>query len=56
MKFALLFAKPIAHHKNKTVATHAQSNAGVKKAALTGVETVKHAFDFDDETIAIMKE
>ena len=45
-----------AHHKNKTVATHAQGNAGVKEAARAGVDTVEHAFDVDDETIAIMKE
>lgn len=45
-----------AHHKNKTVATHAQGNAGVKEAVRAGVDTVEHAFDVDDETIAIMKE
>ncbi|MCO6543317.1 MAG: amidohydrolase family protein [Lactobacillus sp.] len=45
-----------AHHKNKTVAAHAQGNAGVKEAAQAGVDTVEHAFDIDDETIDIMKE
>lgn len=45
-----------AHHKNKTVAAHAQGNAGVKEAARAGVDTVEHAFDIDDETIDIMKE
>lgn len=44
-----------AHHKGKTVAAHAQGNAGVKEAVEAGVDTVEHAFDIDDQTIEMMK-
>ncbi|WP_436629763.1 amidohydrolase family protein, partial [Latilactobacillus sakei] len=45
-----------AHHKGKTVAAHAQGNAGVKEAVQAGVDTVEHAFDIDDETIEMMRQ
>lgn len=45
-----------AHHKGKTAAAHAQGNAGVKEAVEAGFDTIEHAFDIDDETIAMMKE
>ncbi|WP_283678509.1 amidohydrolase family protein [Lentilactobacillus sp. Marseille-Q4993] len=45
-----------AHHKNKTVAAHVQGAEGVKEAVEAGVDTVEHAFNIDDETIAMMKE
>lgn len=44
-----------AHHKNKTAAAHAQGNAGVKEAVAAGFDTIEHAFEIDDETIAMMK-
>ncbi|NVY97055.1 amidohydrolase family protein [Lactobacillus sp. DCY120] len=45
-----------AHHKNKTVAVHAQGGAGVKEAVRCDVDTVEHAFEVDDETIQLMKD
>ncbi len=45
-----------AHHKGKTVAAHVQGTEGVKEAARAGVDTVEHAFNIDDETIAIFRE
>ncbi len=45
-----------AHHKGKTVAAHVQGAEGVKEAARVGVDTVEHAFNIDDETIAIFRE
>ncbi|MFT8400910.1 MAG: amidohydrolase family protein [Lentilactobacillus diolivorans] len=44
-----------AHHKGKTIAAHAQGNAGVKEAVEAGFDTIEHAFDIDAQTITMMK-
>ncbi|GAF35877.1 metal-dependent hydrolase family protein [Lentilactobacillus farraginis] len=45
-----------AHNKGKTAAAHAQGNAGIKEAIAAGFDTIEHAFDIDDEAIAMMKD
>lgn len=48
-------AVEIAHPLGKKVALHSYGPAGAKAAAMAGVDTIEHAIDMDDETLAMMK-
>ena len=48
-------AVEIAHPLGKKVAVHSYGPAGAKAAAMAGVDTIEHAIDMDDETLAMMK-
>jgi imidazolonepropionase-like amidohydrolase len=45
----------IAHPLGKKVAVHSYGPEGAKRAALAGADTIEHAIDIDDETLAMMK-
>jgi imidazolonepropionase-like amidohydrolase len=48
-------AVEIAHPLGKKVAVHSYGPEGAKRAALAGADTIEHAIDIDDETLAMMK-
>jgi imidazolonepropionase-like amidohydrolase len=48
-------AVEIAHPLGKKVAVHSYGPAGAKAAVMAGVDTIEHAIDMDDETLAMMK-
>ena len=48
-------AVEIAHPLGKKVAVHSYGPEGAKRAALAGVDTIAHAVDMDDGTLAMMK-
>lgn len=43
-----------AHAAGKKVASHAQSNKGIKNALLAGVDTIEHGIYLDDEAVELM--
>lgn len=45
-----------AHRLGKKVAAHVQSKAGVRIAALNGVDTIEHGAPFDEESLSAIKE
>jgi imidazolonepropionase-like amidohydrolase len=47
-------AVEIAHMNGKRVAVHSYGPAGAKAAVMAGVDTIEHAIDLDDETLAEM--
>lgn len=48
-------AVEIAHPLGKKVAVHSYGPEGAKRAAMAGADTIEHAIDIDDETLAMMK-
>ena len=48
-------AVEIGHPLGKKVAVHSYGPEGAKRAAMAGVDTIEHAIDMDDETLAMMK-
>ncbi len=51
LKAAVEVAHPLGHK----VAVHSYGPAGAKAAVMAGVDTIEHAVDMDDETLAMMK-
>ena len=51
LKAAVEVAHPLGHK----VAVHSYGPAGAKAAVMAGVDTIEHAIDMDDETLAMMK-
>ena len=47
-------AVEVAHMNGKRVAVHSYGPAAAKAAVLAGVDTIEHAIDLDDETLAEM--
>lgn len=43
-----------AHHQHRTVAAHAQGNAGIHNALAAGVDSIEHGIYVDDEQAAFM--
>lgn len=48
-------AVDIAHPLGKKVAVHSYGPEGARRAAIAGADTIEHAIDIDDETLAMMK-
>jgi imidazolonepropionase-like amidohydrolase len=48
-------AVEVAHPLGKKIAVHSYGPAGAKAAVMAGVDTIEHAIDMDDETLAMMK-
>ncbi len=48
-------AVEIAHPLGKKVAVHSYGPEGARRAAMAGVDTIEHAVDMDDATLAMMK-
>jgi imidazolonepropionase-like amidohydrolase len=51
LKAAVEVAHPLGHK----VAVHSYGPAGAKAAVIAGVDSIEHAIDMDDETLAMMK-
>jgi len=49
-------AVEIAHRAHKKVMAHAEGTAGIKAAALAGVDTIEHGTIMDDEAASIMEQ
>ncbi|MGB3152119.1 MAG: amidohydrolase family protein, partial [Maribacter sp.] len=49
-------ATEVAHEAGKRIAIHSYGPEGAKDAAKAGANTIEHATDMDDETIALMVE
>jgi imidazolonepropionase-like amidohydrolase len=49
-------AVEIAHRAHKKVMAHAEGTAGIKAAALAGVDTIEHGTIMDDEAAGIMEQ
>ncbi|MCG8468199.1 MAG: amidohydrolase family protein [Gemmatimonadetes bacterium] len=45
-----------AHFAQRPVAAHAHGNAGIKAAVRSGVDSIEHGSEIDDETVALMVE
>jgi imidazolonepropionase-like amidohydrolase len=45
-----------AHDSGRPVAVHAQSDEGMRRAALAGVDTIEHGFDGTEATFRLMAE
>ena len=48
-------AVEVAHPLGHKVAVHSYGPAGAKAAVIAGVDSIEHAIDMDDETLAMMK-